>query len=526
MTPREQLRKISALGDQGGMDEKHWYRLVNGLSAGELRQRQELMMRNQMAMTPQILSQGQQRLPTQFDHRFMERELVPPNEMVSADARQMHMGAHLGPQLAPNSSGIPGRGFPGTGYGFLPNETMETVARRQELIHKQNIARMEMNAILHQKELENAQQKSLIGMDNSMMYQGIQPNPMAFRGRQRLPDGHDVFVHRTSLEDLHANSLLMSSPYPPISTLQRERGRRTNRRANNHKSSDSSVVLAKGQSEEKNVEQSPGGASVEEKETEGKCEMSGEAIASKPHQTKAETELTSGSTRKSFKEVEPGIHKACGQESCPEVTNCNVSNSEKDISNPCSAFQDKFLYSSASGPLTSMPYMFPMPGNGLLPLGTPNMFLNGEEMSSQEDIRKWTVEDVYSFISGIPSCSDYAQTFKEHMIDGETLPLLTEEHLLDTLGLKLGPALKIRAQLSRRTGNMFYNMMNLPLPVPVSGLQPPPEKNGDRSSDISSPLICNSVEMLGSPRDTDALKSTEPGTETDNLSPIQMSETN
>lgn len=39
------------------------------------------------------------------------------------------------------------------------------------------------------------------------------------------------------------------------------------------------------------------------------------------------------------------------------------------------------------------------------------------------------------------------QTFKDHMIDGETLPLLSEEHLLDTLGLKLGPALKIRSQV-------------------------------------------------------------------------------
>lgn len=39
------------------------------------------------------------------------------------------------------------------------------------------------------------------------------------------------------------------------------------------------------------------------------------------------------------------------------------------------------------------------------------------------------------------------QTFKDHMIDGETFPLLTEDHLLDTLGLKLGPALKIRSQV-------------------------------------------------------------------------------
>lgn len=34
MTPREQLRKMTALGEQGALDEKHWYRLVNGMSAG------------------------------------------------------------------------------------------------------------------------------------------------------------------------------------------------------------------------------------------------------------------------------------------------------------------------------------------------------------------------------------------------------------------------------------------------------------------------------------------------------------
>lgn len=97
-----------------------------------------------------------------------------------------------------------------------------------------------------------------------------------------------------------------------------------------------------------------------------------------------------------------------------------------------------------------------------------------------EDIRKWTVNDVYNFINSIPACSEYAQvslimsccflsffrfccifvsitisdftlqTFKDHMIDGETLPLLSEEHLLDTLGLKLGPALKIRSQVESR----------------------------------------------------------------------------
>lgn len=107
-------------------------------------------MRNQMAMAPQILAQGQQRLqgvPAQFEPRFMERfvsnraaasgvcssghmsafslrELVPPAEMVAPDGRQMHMGPHLGPPLPPHAAVLPGRAFPGAG---------ERVSRRWDL---------------------------------------------------------------------------------------------------------------------------------------------------------------------------------------------------------------------------------------------------------------------------------------------------------------------------------------------------------------------------------------------------------
>lgn len=43
----------------------------------------------------------------------------------------------------------------------------------------------------------------------------------------------------------------------------------------------------------------------------------------------------------------------------------------------------------------------------------------------------------------------FSKVFKDHAIDGETLPLLTEEHLRSTMGLKLGPALKIQLQVWR-----------------------------------------------------------------------------
>ncbi|KAI4810195.1 hypothetical protein KUCAC02_019036 [Chaenocephalus aceratus] len=123
----------------------------------ELRQRQELIMRNQMAMAPQILAQGSRGYRASrhsFEPRFMEREMVPPSEMVASEARQMHMGPHMGPSMPPPCN---------LDMVLCPPNPWKQFARRQEFIHKQNIARMEMNAILHQKELENAHQKGTIG---------------------------------------------------------------------------------------------------------------------------------------------------------------------------------------------------------------------------------------------------------------------------------------------------------------------------------------------------------------------------
>ncbi|XP_026792350.3 sterile alpha motif domain-containing protein 7 isoform X1 [Pangasianodon hypophthalmus] len=470
MTPRDQLRKMTALGEQ---DDKHWYRLVNSMSVGELRQRQELMMRNPMALNPQVLAQTQQRL--QLEPRFIDRELVPPTDIVSSSESRP-----LAPPLPPQSAVLTGRAFSSAGgYGFLPPESMETVARRQEIIHKQNIARIEMNAILQQKELENQQKTLLTNMENPLVYQHIShPSPAVFRGRHRLHDGHDVF-------DLHANSFLMSSPYPPISTLQRERGRRPSRRAASQKFSDSSAVFQseRNQTEEKNVDESPGGASGEEKEPEpeGRVETSSDVNANANVKSQqAKVELTG---RKSYRNGEQSKVCVSAQTGC---TNTDAANGEKDMG--------KFLFPPTTS-LSAFSYMFPLGGNTLLPPAHANMFLNTDEISAVEDLRKWTVDDVYNFISNIPSCSEQAQTFKDHMIDGETLPLLTEDHLLDTLGLKLGPALKIRSQVLRRIGGALC-MAAPPLAAPP--LQPTLEKHVERSRDVISPLTCSS-ELTQSP---------------------------
>ncbi|XP_062559514.1 polyhomeotic-proximal chromatin protein-like isoform X2 [Armigeres subalbatus] len=62
-------------------------------------------------------------------------------------------------------------------------------------------------------------------------------------------------------------------------------------------------------------------------------------------------------------------------------------------------------------------------------------------------IVKWTVQEVCDFIKKLPGCSDYAEDFVIHEIDGQALLLLKENHLVNTMGMKLGPALKIVAKI-------------------------------------------------------------------------------
>lgn len=60
---------------------------------------------------------------------------------------------------------------------------------------------------------------------------------------------------------------------------------------------------------------------------------------------------------------------------------------------------------------------------------------------------QWTVSDVCEFIKNIPGCSDYAEEFAAQEIDGQALLLLNDNHLVTTMGVRLGPALKIVAKV-------------------------------------------------------------------------------
>lgn len=60
---------------------------------------------------------------------------------------------------------------------------------------------------------------------------------------------------------------------------------------------------------------------------------------------------------------------------------------------------------------------------------------------------KWSVDEVCEYIRKLEGYSDYADDFANHEIDGQALVLLNENHLVNTMNIKLGPALKIMSQI-------------------------------------------------------------------------------
>ncbi|KAG8014291.1 Polyhomeotic-like protein 3, partial [Nibea albiflora] len=74
-----------------------------------------------------------------------------------------------------------------------------------------------------------------------------------------------------------------------------------------------------------------------------------------------------------------------------------------------------------------------------------------EEEGEGEDAGRpsqWNVEQVFSYINSLPGGQDIAEEFRSQEIDGQALLLLTEDHLVSTMNLKLGPALKLCAHIN------------------------------------------------------------------------------
>ncbi|KAM5267027.1 sterile alpha motif domain-containing protein 11 isoform 4-T4 [Hipposideros larvatus] len=335
---------------------------------------------------------------------FSERELLqPPPLLSSQNAPHIALGPHLRPPLL----GVPSALCQTPGYGFLPPAQAEMLARQQELLRKQNLARLEMSAeLLRQKDLESTHRSQLLAPQTAL----------------RPPDGVEELPRRGAMLVLrHSSAPLLAlppqgSPGPGPPTPPREPTRGAPRKGG------------------------PSPACTD---------------ASEPKETTG-----TGLWAQDGSEDEPP-KDSDGED--PEMVAVGGQATAGEASSEGKGFLPGSVLPSP------LPLGLPYTVSPYLHTGTMGGLFTDGEATTPEDVSKWTVDDVCSFVGGLSGCGEYAPVFREQGIDGETLPLLTEEHLLTTMGLKLGPALKIRAQVAKRLGRVFY-MASFPVALP---LQPP-----------------------------------------------------
>nr|XP_019590575.1 PREDICTED: sterile alpha motif domain-containing protein 7 [Rhinolophus sinicus] len=412
-----------------------------------------------MAVNPLLTASGQQRIPlvpSPFEPPTVDRDLLP-STVAPTDPRQFCVPSQFGSSVLPNANMpnmVSNRVY--SGWGILPPESIKAMARRNEMIQRQHTARMEMemHAIYQQRRIEKVNPKGLAGLGIPFLYgSSIASGPAPCHRRTMLP-ASDVHLQQRSLRNIQRNPMLVAAS-PRFLESWGQKCRRLRRGTGNQKVLDSDTESPQSQAEEKTLGQTHAIASEEDeyakdRETEALNNQMSSETEEKPTTALANTceelELT-------HQKPWGGVHV------CPLEAKAWDSGKE-------TASEQAF---AACGEKNGVYPPVPQPSLR----GTHTLVTTGGNLSLDEDIQKWTVSDVHNFISGLPGCSDYAQVFKDHAIDGETLPLLTEEHLRSTMGLKLGPALKIQSQVSQQVERMFYKKsFSLPTPTKQAFDQP------------------------------------------------------
>lgn len=89
--------------------------------------------------------------------------------------------------------------------------------------------------------------------------------------------------------------------------------------------------------------------------------------------------------------------------------------------------------------------------NNKKPSGPTPMEVSTDGDTDQDEpisfLVKWSVDEVCDYIRSLAGYDHYADEFANHEIDGQALVLLNENHLVNTMNIKLGPALKIMSQI-------------------------------------------------------------------------------
>uniref|UniRef100_A0A1A7Y5J6 Polyhomeotic-like 2a n=1 Tax=Iconisemion striatum TaxID=60296 RepID=A0A1A7Y5J6_9TELE len=141
------------------------------------------------------------------------------------------------------------------------------------------------------------------------------------------------------------------------------------------------------------------------------------------------------------------------------VSSPHASQPSQEESSPCSDMSSyeepqSPLSAASSGPLAPAPASAQAPVHRQPSRSSDQEGCTGRDAPSRcerflpNDATKWNVEEVYEFIRSLPGCQEIADEFRSQEIDGQALLLLKEDHLMSTMNIKLGPALKIFARIN------------------------------------------------------------------------------
>ncbi|XP_023283165.1 sterile alpha motif domain-containing protein 11 isoform X2 [Seriola lalandi dorsalis] len=508
MSPEEHYRRMmSALSEQGSYEEQQQrlYQLASsmGLPGHDiLRARQEALaaaVRNPVALEAHLPSAGssssssqrrKQGLPQHRDAHYTDRELSHPPPLLSPPTAP-HIA--LGPHLRPPFLGMPSALCQAPGYGFLQPAQAEIFARQQEMLRKQNLARLEMSAeLLRQKELESLhqrQQQRLLGSDPlGALPPSLPPDHPALRSLHDIPEGHPL--REELARRSNAMLVLRHGAATPLLTLnhqQHQPGASTTPKDTQAQSStagpdaESRKAPRRGPQIQFRAGDHIGGR--EDRGREGDREVQDEEMKDSDSETEMCTERQEGISAKSTSKPrdrerdggkETGSKGVC--DSAKETGECSGR-----LSAPCSSAgtesPSRHLFTPGLGkadvkyhlppglmpPLPalhaqSFPFGFPYANPYFHTGSVGGLFMDGEDSATAnpvEDISKWSVEDVCGFISSLAGCAEYTQ-------------------------------------VARRVGRLFY-MTGFPLafPFPPSAALRPPERDRDplaTPSDTPLPL--------------------------------------
>ncbi|KAM7404576.1 hypothetical protein PAMP_011913 [Pampus punctatissimus] len=498
MSPEEHYRRMmSALSEQGSYEEQQQrlYQLASsmGLPGHDmLRARQEALaaaVRNPAALEAHLPSAGssssssqrrKQGLPQHRDAHYTDRDLSHPPPLLSPPTAP-HIA--LGPHLRPPFLGMPSALCQAPGYGFLQPAQAEIFARQQEMLRKQNLARLEMSAeLLRQKELENLHQRQqqhqrLLGSDPlGALPPGLPSDHPALRSLHDIPEGHPL--REELARRSNAMLVLRHGAATPLLTLnhqQQQPGMPSTPKDTQAQSSTAGIDAESRKAprrvlqtqlragdhtrgrEDRGREGDREGQDEEMKDSDSEtemCEERRESVGAKSSSKPRNRERDRGKETGSKGECDSA--KETGESSGRLSAACSSAGTESP---------SRHLFTSGLGKADvkyHLPpgFMPPLPALHAqsLPFGFPyanpyfhtgsmgGLFMDGEDSAtanSVEDISKWSVEDVCGFISSLAGCAEYTQ-------------------------------------VARRVGRLFY-MTGFPLafPFPPSAALRPPERDRD-----------------------------------------------